>query len=516
MSTKTNELASLITINKEKYSFRAVRHNLSAEQLTRHIVKKGEGRLSGSGVPMCNTGTFTGRSPNDRFIVRNDMTANTIAWGSINKPFDSRQFDSLMRKLMASMQRQEVYVSDVGVCKAQEYRLKLRVISTTAYHNLFVRNMFIAEQAVNDFVPDITVLVDPSFNAVPQTDGTNNPHFIVVNMALGILCIGGTGYTGEVKKGVFTILNFMLPHNHAVLTMHCGANRSAGGPSALFFGLSGTGKTTLSSDPHRLLIGDDEHAWTDDGIFNLEGGCYAKVINISEAAEPMIWNAIKPNALLENTIADSAGKVDYADSSITENMRVSYPLHHLNSRELKPIAPHPSDIFFLSCDTFGVLPPLSLLTHSQALFYFKSGYTARIAGTEQGINEPIAIFSAGFGAPFLPLPIETYTRLLQQRIRHHGTRVWLVNTGWIGGPYGVGKRISLSYTRALLSAAMNDKLDLTAMQQHPVFGLAMPTSCPNVPTSILNPASDWANQTGYDRAAVKLNEMLIRTGSKAE
>ena len=441
MLKKTERLS--LPIDRERYLFKSIWYNLSPEELADHIVQRGEGVLTSKGVPLCSTGSFTGRSPQDRFIVQDEMTASSVVWGDINKPIETRKFTTLMKRMIASLYKKQVYVRDVSASRASKYRLKVRIISTTAYHSLFACNMFITadQERIGEFKPDITVLVDPFFHAVPQQDGTNSKHFIIMDIRRGIVCIGGTGYTGEVKKSIFSILNFILPHRHGVLSMHCGANRrKGGGPSALFFGLSGTGKTTLSSDPKRLLIGDDEHGWDDEGIFNLEDGCYAKVINISETTEPLIWQAIKPYALLENILMNPQGEVDYTDDSVTENMRVSYPLEHIKERAVEPIAPHPGDVFFLSCDAFGVLPPLSLLTDEQALFYFKSGYTARITGTEQGIKEPTAVFSPGFAAPFLPLPIEIYVNLLHQYLSRHKPRVWLVNTGWVGGAYGIGRR----------------------------------------------------------------------------
>ena len=494
-------------IKGKEYSFARVWHNLPAQELARHIAQRGEGSLTSKGVAVCGTGQFTGRSPRDRFIVRDETTRNIIDWGKINQPITTEKFTSLTERMIESWQRRRIYVRDVLACSRADYSLKVRVVSTTAYHNLFARNMFLPVAAAADFIPDITVLVDPHFEADPRKDQTRSKRFIILNIAAGLLCIGGTGYTGEVKKGIFTLFNYLLPHHHSVLSMHCGANMKKDGASALFFGLSGTGKTTLSSDPHRLLIGDDEHGWDHQGIFNLEGGCYAKVINLEEEKEPLIWNAIRPGALLENTILNQ-NEVDYTDASITENTRVSYPLEHIENRAREPMAPHPRDIFFLSCDAFGVLPPLSLLTEEQAILYFLCGYTARIAGTEQGIKEPAAVFSSCFGSPFLPLPPHIYAAMLKEKIARHRARVWLVNTGWTGGPYGVGKRISLQHTRSLLRAALEDKIHLDSMKKHSLFNLAMPSFCPEVPQELLNPSDSWNDKSSYERQARKLKEML--------
>lgn len=498
-----------VPINGEDCILPQVWHNLPSSVLADHIIRRGEGVAAATGVTVCRTGKFTGRCPLDRFIVKDDTTADTIDWGEINQPFTSTRFNALTRKLIASLQQQEVYMTHV--IASRPYKLRVAVLSTTAYHSLFVRNMFLPAK---DEDYDLLVLADPFFTANPRQDGTRNPQFVLLNIAAGILCIGGTGYTGEVKKGIFTLLNYLLPKYHSVLTMHCGANRSKDGRSALFFGLSGTGKTTLSSDPNRLIIGDDEHGWDERGIFNIENGCYAKVINIEKEKEPLIWQAIKPYALLENTVIRE-GKVDYRDGGITENTRVSYPLSHLKQCVTETLSSHPRDIFFLSCDAFGVLPPLSLLTHEQAIFYFLCGYTAKVGGTEQGIKEPRAVFSSCFASPFIPLRPQTYAAMLKEKLARHNVRVWLVNTGWTGGPYGVGSRINLRHTRALLDAALNDRLDLAAMKRHPIFHLAMPRSCPSVPAELLDPASSWHNRADYEAQAHRLRDELVKQGPQA-
>ena len=497
-----------IQFNGEVHTLPNVWHNLSPSILAQHIVERAEGTITNEGAVLCRTGRFTGRCPQDRFIVRDDTTVDTVDWGKVNQPFALDRFNELTKRLMTSLCHQEVYMRNV--IASEPYRLRVCVLSTTAYHSLFASNMFLPSQ---EEAYDLLVLVDPSFTADPRRDGTRNEHFVLLNIEAGVLCIGGTGYTGEVKKGIFTLLNYLLPRRHSVLTMHCGANRNKEGTSALFFGLSGTGKTTLSSDPNRFIIGDDEHGWDDRGIFNIENGCYAKVINIEEKKEPLIWQAIKPHALLENLVAEK-GRVNYHDDTITENTRVSYPLSHIEQRAPGTLSSHPRDIFFLSCDAFGVLPPLSLLTHEQAIFYFLCGYTAKVAGTEQGIREPRAAFSSCFGSPFLPLAPRLYTRLLKEKLIEHQVRVWLVNTGWTGGPYGVGNRINLSYTRALLDAALNDRLDLTTMKRHRIFGLAMPSSCPSVPDELLDPT--WDDKNAYDNQAHCLMSQLIKHSSLNE
>ena len=491
----------------KQFVFTRVNYNLSAEILTRRMLQRNEVVLNNKGVPVCRTGKFTGRAPTDRFIVDDTRTHKSVDWGNINFAYPADAFDSLADRLANTLMGKEVFVRDVYACAQPSYRLRVRLISSVAYHSLFVRNMFIPvpQEELKGFEPDWTILADPHFKARPETEKTNSENFVILNMDKKVVCVGGTGYTGELKKSIFSVLNYLLPVKHNILTMHCSANITKGGGTALFFGLSGTGKTTLSSDPERPLVGDDEHGWDDEGVFNLEGGCYAKVINLSEEKEPLIWNAIKPYALLENTVQNpKTGETDYADRSITENTRVSYPLSHISGAFEDSRAPHPSDVFFLSCDAFGILPPLALLNAEQAAFYFLCGYTAKIAGTEQGITEPVIAFSPCFGAPFLPLPHRVYAEMFKKKIARHKTRVWLVNTGWIRGPYGRGERISLAWTRTLLHAALEGRLSAENMKKHAILDIAVPVSCPGVPDEILSPNGSWEDAAAY---AIKAREL---------
>ena len=488
-------------------------YNPSLAALRKYIVQHDEGHIASSGALVCRTGAYVGRAPRKRYLVDEAHTRTAIDWGQVNQPFDEAQFTCLAKELLHSLgELQCVYVRDVYACAASNYRVAVRIISNTAYHNLFARNMFLPadEDDAASFVPQITVLVNTRFTPRPKINDSNT--FVMIHLSAGLICVGGTGYTGEVKKGVFSLLNYRLPDRAQVLTMHCGANMASDQKprsSALFFGLSGTGKTTLSSDPKRLLIGDDEHAWDERGVFNLEGGCYAKVIDLQAKQEPMIWKAIRPGALLENTpLIKGTNRVDYTDRSITENTRVSYPLTHLPNAMAEQIAPHPDTIFFLSCDAFGVLPPLALLDEEQCVFYFTRGYSAKIAGTEQGIIKPQPVFSAGFGAPFFPLPIQIYAALLKQKIRRHRTKVWLVNTGWIGGSYGTGKRMRLGLTRALIDAVLKHQVSTKNMQLDPVFGLRLPRSIPQVPSAILLPQNAWQDKQQYLTTAQNLYAQL--------
>ena len=488
-------------------------YNPSLAALSEHIVQHGEGRIASTGALVCRTGEYVGRAPQKRFLVDEAHSRDAVDWSQINQPCDEEQFTLLAKELFHSLAGLDrVYVRDVSACAATNHRVAVRIISNTAYHNLFARNMFLPadEDDVASCTPQITVLVNTKFAPQQTINGSNT--FVMIHLSAGLICVSGTGYTGEVKKGVFSVLNYRLPDRAQVLTMHCGANMASDrklGSSALFFGLSGTGKTTLSSDPKRLLIGDDEHAWDEKGVFNLEGGCYAKVIDLQEEKEPVIWNAIRPGALLENTpLIKGTNRVDYTDRSITENTRASYPLTHLPNAMSGQVAPHPDTIFFLSCDAFGVLPPLALLDEDQCVFYFTRGYSAKIAGTEQGIIRPQPVFSAGFGAPFFPLPIQIYATLLKQKIRRHRTKVWLVNTGWVGGSYGTGKRIRLSFTRAMIDAVLRHQVGTEDMQLDPVFGLQLPRSLPGVPSEILLPQNAWQDKHQYLATAQNLYAQL--------
>ena len=478
--------------------------NLSPEELSSIAIDLSQAKRASSGAISVSTGEFTGRSPNDRFIVSDDITRDSVWWGNINKPFEADKFDVLYDDVVAALKGKEVYVRDVYACADPKYRLKIRAITELPWSNQFIYNMFIgvSEDGLEGFDPEWLIVAVPSFMANPEKHGTRQHNFAILNFTRKIALVGGTGYTGEMKKGIFSALNFILPHDKNVLSMHCSANVGEDGDTALFFGLSGTGKTTLSADPSRKLIGDDEHGWSDDSVFNFEGGCYAKCIDLSAEHEPDIFNAIKEGAILENvTYFPGTNKVDFKDGSITENTRVSYPIDHIRNIAVPSAGPIPKNIFFLTADAFGVLPPISKLTPDQAAFQFISGYTAKVAGTEAGITEPVTVFSACFGAPFMPLHPTVYGELLSKKMQESGANVWLVNTGWSGGPYGVGKRMSLSITRALITAALHGDLDNVEYETHEIFGLAMPTTCPEVPDEVLRPKKSWANKEDYDEKA---------------
>ena len=480
--------------------------NLNPTDLEEISIEKGQAKRSSLGAISVNTGEFTGRSPKDRFLVYDDITKDSVWWGDINIKFDPDKFDALHGKVGEYLSGKKLYVRDVYACADDRYRYKIRVITELPWSNMFAYNMFIrpSEEELKNFEPDWVVINAPGFRADAAVDGTRQHNFAILNFSKQMALVGGTGYTGEIKKGIFSALNFILPHQRNVLSMHCSANVGKDGDTALFFGLSGTGKTTLSADPERKLIGDDEHGWTDDDtIFNFEGGCYAKAIDLSEESEPDIYHAIKQGALLENIVFKNGNEVDFEDSSITENTRVSYPIYHIDNIQEPSVAKNPKNIFFLTCDAYGVLPPISKLTPGQAAFHFISGYTAKVAGTEAGITEPVVAFSACFGAPFMPLHPTAYAEMLSDKMRKSGANVWLINTGWSGGPYGVGKRMSLKYTRAMITAALNGQLG-GDFETHEIFGLAMPTTCPNVPDEVLNPKNTWKDKDEYDRTAQKL------------
>jgi len=482
--------------------------NLPANELAQISVDKGQAKRNSTGAINVNTGKFTGRSPKDRFIVKDEVTENAVWWGGINIPFDSEKFDKLYDKVTDYLSGKEIYARDAFACADANYKMNIRVVNEYAWSNMFVYNMFLrpTEAELASFNPEWTVINAPGFMADPEVDGTRQSNFAILNFTRKIALIGGTGYTGEIKKGIFSALNFILPHQKNTLSMHCSANMGNEGDTAIFFGLSGTGKTTLSADPKRQLIGDDEHGWSDENtVFNFEGGCYAKVIDLSEEKEPDIFKAIKPGALLENIVfKNDSDEVDYEDGSITENTRVSYPIHHINNIAKPSIGKNPKNIFFLTCDAYGVLPPISKLTPGQAAFHFISGYTAKVAGTEAGITEPQTAFSACFGAPFMPLHPTKYAEMLSAKMKNAGVNVWLLNTGWSGGEYGTGSRMSLKITRALITSALEGDLNNVEFVNHEIFGLAMPTECANVPTEVLNPKNTWADKAAYDKKANEL------------
>jgi phosphoenolpyruvate carboxykinase (ATP) len=500
-----------LTLNKP------VHYQLSPQELTEICVANGTGVLNDTGALVINTGEFTGRSPKDKFTVKDAITENTVHWNDFNIPISPEHFDVVYNKMMAHLNNLELYVRDAYACAHPDYRLNIRVINELPANNLFAYNMFLrpTEEELENFQPDWHIIQSPSFRANPATDGTRQHNFAIVNFTKKMILIGGTGYTGEMKKGIFTILNYILPQEKNVLSMHCSANMGKEGDTAIFFGLSGTGKTTLSADPNRMLIGDDEHGWTDTEVFNFEGGCYAKTIDLSEEKEPEIFRAIRPGALVENTtFIDGTNQIDFASKKITENTRVSYPLSFISNALEPSIGKNPKNIFFLTADAYGILPPISKLTPGQAMYQFISGYTAKVAGTEAGVTEPKSTFSACFGAPFLPLHPGKYAEMLGKKMREQQVTVWMINTGWSGGPYGVGQRMKLSYTRAMITAALEGKLDNAAFEAHPVFGMLMPTSCPGVPTEVLNPRNTWADPASYDVKAKDLAGQFVKNFEK--
>jgi phosphoenolpyruvate carboxykinase (ATP) len=512
------------TIALDKYGIKnaKINYQLSPDQLHEITIEKGLGVEASSGALAINTGEFTGRSPMDRFIVKDDITKDRIWWGDINIPFDSDKFESLYNKITNYLSEKEVFVRDCYACADENYKTNIRVVNEYPWSNLFVYNMFIrpTEEELKSFEAEWTVINAPGFMADPEIDATRQHNFAILDFTRKIAIVGGTGYTGEIKKGIFSSLNFSLPVFKNTLPMHCSANVGKDGDTAIFFGLSGTGKTTLSADPNRKLIGDDEHGWTNENtVFNFEGGCYAKVIDLTEEKEPDIYRAIKKGAILENVIMDNNGVVDFEDTTITQNTRVSYPLYHIENIQTPSIGRNPKNIFFLTCDAFGVLPPIAKLTPSQAAYHFISGYTAKVAGTEAGITEPVPSFSACFGAPFMPLHPAKYAEMLSKKMQEAGVNVWLVNTGWSGGPYGVGSRIKLKYTRAMINAVLNGELGLYNYDDyhiHSVFGVAQPRTCPGVPTEVLSPRATWNDDEAYYTTAFKLSNAFRENFKKFE
>ena len=485
-------------------NLRAVHHDLSAARLTEEAILRGEAMLSASGAVVALTGQHTGRSPNDKFVVRDATTEGEVAWGGVNRPFESERFARLHAKMAAYLQGREVFVQDLFAGADPAHRLRVRVITRHAWHNLFARNMFIRPRADEKagFEPDFTILQVPEFLADPAEDGTRTETFILVDFTRRLVLIGGTSYAGEIKKSIFGILNFLLPPR-GVLPMHCSANMGPDGDVAVFFGLSGTGKTTLSADGSRTLIGDDEHGWSDGGIFNFEGGCYAKVINLSASAEPEIWAAShRFGTVLENVVMDPATRrLDLDDRRHTENTRSCYPIDYIANASVSGMAPLPKTIVMLTADAFGVLPPISRLTPEQAMYHFLSGYTAKVAGTEKGVTEPQATFSSCFGGVFMPRHPTVYARMLGEKMKAHGVTCWLVHTGWTGGAFGTGRRMPIVHTRALLRAALDGHLATVSHARDPAFGLLVPEACPEVPADVLLPKNTWADKQAYDTTA---------------
>lgn len=494
---------------------KAIYRNLNVAKLVEHALQRGEGTLSNTGALVVTTGKYTGRSPDDRFVVDTPDIHDDIDWGKVNVPFAPEKFDAIYNRMMAYLQGRELFVFDGYAGADPNYSLSVRVINELASQNLFIHQLLRrpSQEELASFVPGFTVIAAPGFKCIPEVDGVNSEAAILVNFSKKMVLIAGSRYAGEIKKSVFSTMNYFMPKRD-VFTMHCSANVGKDGDSALFFGLSGTGKTTLSADPNRFLIGDDEHGWSDEGIFNIEGGCYAKCINLSRENEPEIWNAIRFGALVENVVMDpETREFDFADASLTENSRVGYPIEFIPNCVPSGVSGHPKTVIFLTADAFGVLPPVSKLDKNMAMYHFVSGYTSKLAGTERGIVEPQTTFSTCFGAPFLPLHPSVYAEMLGKKIEEHNANVYLINTGWSGGPYGVGKRMSLKYTRAMVTAALTGELEKAGFDLDPIFNVYVPRSCPNVPSEVLNPRNTWEDKEAYDKQAKDLAARFVKNFS---
>ena len=496
----------------------SIHYQSTPEELVQDALRIGEGVLNDTGALVIKTGEFTGRSPKDKFFVKDEITTDSVHWNEFNIPIEEKYFDIIYKKSLDYLENvNEFWVRDCFACADPRYKLNVRVINEKPWNNLFAYNMFLRpkEEELENFKPDWHVFSLPGLQLDPKECGTRQSNAAVVSFKHKMILIAGTGYTGEIKKGIFTILNYILPHEKDVLSMHCSANMGDDGDTAIFFGLSGTGKTTLSADPNRKLIGDDEHAWTSDNIFNFEGGCYAKTINLTEEKEPEIFNAIRPGALVENvTFFEGTNKINFDDASITENTRVSYPLDFISNAQEPSIGGLPKNIFFLTCDAFGVLPPISRLTPGQAMYQFISGYTAKVAGTELGVTEPKPTFSACFGAPFLPLHPGKYAKMLGEKMQVHKVNVWMINTGWTGGAYGTGSRMKLKYTRSMITAALEGKLNDVEFEADPIFGFGIPKECPDVPTEVLNPINTWTDKTAFKEKSKYLAGLFVKNFDK--
>ena len=489
--------------------------NLSVPKLVEMVLERKEGVLSSTGSLSVKTGRFTGRSPDDKYIVDDEITHGAVDWGKVNKPISEENFDKIFRRMKKHIEEKEMFVFDGYVGADPDNRLPIRVINNRAWHNLFAKQIFIrpTAEALESHKPEFTLISCDDFAANPASDGTRTETFIIINFKQRIVLIGSTSYAGEIKKAMFSIMNFLLPRK-GVFPMHCSANVGGGGDVALFFGLSGTGKTTLSADPARRLIGDDEHGWSDSGVFNFEGGCYAKCINLKQEHEPQIWNAIRFGSLMENVVLEGTRDPDFSDGSLTENTRVVYPLDFIEGAIIPSTAGHPKVIIFLTADAFGVMPPIAKLSKEGAMYHFMSGYTSKLAGTERGITEPKETFSQCFGGPFMPLHAQKYAKLLGEKMDEHGTRVYLINTGWTGGPYGIGKRMNLPYTRAMVTAALTGEIEKAPVKRHAVFNIDMPVSCPGVPDEVLDPRNTWNDKDRYDAAAKRLAALFSKNFEK--
>jgi phosphoenolpyruvate carboxykinase (ATP) len=489
-----------------------VHRNLFPAPLAEAALRRGEAELAARGSLVAETGKRTGRSPKDKFTIKDAVTESKVAWGPSNQPFPPDKFDALYERVLDYLKGKELFVQDLFSGADPKYRMPIQVIGEYAWHSLFVRQLFIrpTSEELKVHKPEFTILSAPGFKADPRRDGTNSEVFILINFSKKVVLIGGTEYAGEMKKSIFGVMNFILPERN-VFPMHCSANIGADGVTALFFGLSGTGKTTLSADPSRRLIGDDEHGWSATGVFNFEGGCYAKCIRLSAENEPQIYNALHFGSVLENVVLDPVTRIpDYDDDSKTENTRAAYPVEYIHNATIPGFGGHPKNVVFLTADAFGVLPPVSKLTPEQAMYHFISGYTAKVAGTEAGVTEPQATFSTCFGAPFMPLPPKVYAEMLGRRLREHSAQCWLVNTGWQGGPYGIGKRMSLPYTRAMVDALVEGKLANVEFEIEPAFGLSVPKSCPGVPAELLKPRNSWQDKAAYDKMAADLSARFAK------
>ena len=492
--------------NSGVFNSKHVYYHLTVPELFEHALQKNEGVLSSTGAFSVLTGAYSGRSPDDRFIVDDEMTHDKIDWGKVNKPILQEKYERLYGKLLSYLQQKDVYIEDAFVGTDPQVRIPIRFINEYAYASIFVKNMFLkpSPEELETFVPEFTVYCFPRYKAIAEVDGVRSEVFVIINYTEKKVIIGGTSYCGEIKKAVFTVMNYLLPEQR-VLPMHCSANTGKNGDVAIFFGLSGTGKTSLSADPERSLIGDDEHGWSDQGIFNFEGGCYAKCINLSKEKEPQIWDAIRYGAIMENVyLSPETREPDYSDSRYTENTRVSYPIEFIPNALIPGIAKHPQVVIFLTADAFGVIPPVAKLSTEKAIYNFILGYTSKLAGTERGIIEPQTTFSVCFGAPFMPLNPKIYAQMLGEKIVEHGSRVYLINTGWVGGPYGIGKRIDIDYTRKMVKAAIDGSIDAGGYKEDSIFQLLIPNSIPGVPTDILNPGNLWTNHSKYATEAMKL------------
>jgi len=495
-----------------------INRNFSVEKLIEIAVEKNEGMVTSTGSLSVKTGKYTGRSPDDRYIVFDDLTHDKVHWGKVNKQFPTETFEKLFQKMKKFVDGKELFVFDGFVGADHENRLPIRIINDHAWQSLFAHQLFIrpTDAELESHEPELTVMCINDFEAIPEVDGTNSNVFILINLSKKLVLIGATNYAGEIKKSIFSSMNFMLPSKD-VFPMHCSANVGKDGDATLFFGLSGTGKTSLSADPERMLIGDDEHGWSDNGIFNFEGGCYAKCINLKEESEPQIWNAVKNGAVLENVVIDKESlKPDFDDGSLTENTRAAYPLDYIPGAVIPSVGGNPKVIIFLTADAMGVLPPMAKLSKNAAMFHFMSGYTSKLAGTERGVKEPKATFSKCFGAPFMPRLASVYAKMLGEKISKHNTAVYLINTGWSGGPYGVGKRIKIEYSRAMVTAAITGSLDIVKFSHNDVFNLDVPTECPGVPSKILDSKSTWIDKDAYDLSAKKLAQMFADNFKKFE